>query len=110
MIDSIINCASPDDADALILGVPYERGASFGVGASQGPRAIVACLDRQIELFERHTRTEPANRYRIAHRMLDEVGVLPPEEMVARVADALLREWSSSTNISFMAACATTSR
>jgi agmatinase len=90
MIDSIINCASPADADAVLLGVPYERGASFGGGASGGPRAIVACLDRQIELLERHTRTEPACHYRIAHRMLDDVGPLAPEEMVARVADALL--------------------
>ena len=90
MVDSIINCAAPDAADALVLGVPYERGASFGAGASGGPRAIVACLDRQIELFERHTRTEPAGHYRIAHRMLDDVGPLAPEEMVARLADALL--------------------
>lgn len=89
MVDSIINGASPADADAVLIGVPYERGASFGAGASGGPRAIVACLDRQVELFERHTRTEPAYDYRIAHRMLDDVGALPPEEMVARVADAL---------------------
>jgi agmatinase len=90
MIDSIINCATPEAADAVLIGVPYERGASFGAGASQGPRAVVACLERQIELFERHTRTEPAYRYRIAHRMLHDVGALPPEDMVARVADALL--------------------
>jgi agmatinase len=90
MVDSIINCAALAEADALLLGVPYEEGASFGAGAGRGPRAIVACLDRQIELFERHTRTEPAYRYRIAHRMLDEVGALAPEDMVARVAGTLL--------------------
>jgi agmatinase len=89
MVDSIFNCATPEAADAVVVGVPYEHGASFGKGASRGPRAIVACLDRQIELFERHTRTEPAYRYRIAQRMLDDVGALPPEAMVARVADAL---------------------
>jgi agmatinase len=89
MIDSIINCATPEAADAVLIGVPYERGASFGAGASQGPRAIMACLERQIELFERHTRTEPACRYRIAQRMLHDVGALRPEDMVARVADAL---------------------
>ena len=43
----------------MLVGVPYERGASFGAGASQGPRAILACLDRQIELFERHTTGRP---------------------------------------------------
>ncbi len=90
MIDSIINCASPEQADAVLVGVPYERGASFSAGASQGPRAILTCLDRQIELFERHTRTEPDRRYRIAQRMLNDIGVLPPEDMVVQVKGALL--------------------
>jgi agmatinase len=90
MVDSIINCTAPELADAVLIGVPYERGASFGGGASHGPRAILACLDRQIELFERHTRTEPARRYRIAQRTLSDIGVLPPEDMVEQVADALL--------------------
>jgi len=89
MVDSIINCASPEQADALLISVPYEHGASFGAGASLGPAAIVACLERQIELFERHTRTEPAYDYRIAHRELAEVGALAPAAMVARVAEAV---------------------
>ena len=89
MVDSIINCADPAIADAVLIGVPYQRGASFGAGAARGPQAIVACLDRQIELFERHTRTEPAYRYRIAQQTLDEIDRLAPEDMVARVADAV---------------------
>ena len=80
-----------EDADAVLIGVPYEHGASFGTGAAAGPAAIVACLDQQIELLERHTGTEPAQRYAIAHRMLEAVGHLPPELMVRRVADAVLR-------------------
>jgi agmatinase len=92
MVASIINCATPEAADAVLLGVPYERGASFGTGAGRGPRAIVACLDRQIELFERHTRTVPADRYRTALQMLDEVGALPLEAMVAQVAAAVGRQ------------------
>jgi agmatinase len=91
MAESIINCASVEDADAVLIGVPYENGASFGTGAAGGPAAIVACLDQQIELLERHTRTEPAHRYAIAHRMVDDVGHLPPELMVRRVADAVLQ-------------------
>ena len=86
MVDSIINCTDPAIADAVLIGVPYQRGASFGAGAARGPQAIVACLDRQIELFERHTRTEPAYRYRIAQQTLDEVDRLAPQDMVARVA------------------------
>jgi len=91
MPDSIINCSSAEDADVLLLGAPYERGASFGRGAARGPAAIVGCLDRQIELFERHSRTEPSSRYRIAYRMLHDIGALPPEAMIERVAGAVLR-------------------
>jgi N1-aminopropylagmatine ureohydrolase len=89
MVASIINWSEPDSADAVLISVPYEHGASFGAGASRGPAAIVACLDRQIELFERHTRTEPAEDYRIAHRALAEVGALSPEAMVEQVAGAV---------------------
>ena len=89
MVDSIINCGAPEEADAIIVSAPYEHGASFGGGASLGPAAIVACLERQIELFERHTRTEPAYDYRIAHRVLDGLAELAPADMVERVAAAL---------------------
>jgi len=88
MVASIINWSEPDSADAVLISVPYEHGASFGAGASRGPAAIVACLDRQIELFERHTRTEPAADHRIAHRLLAEIEALSPEAMVERVAEA----------------------
>jgi agmatinase len=89
MVDSIVNWATPESADAVLVGAPYQHGASFGAGAGAGPAAIVACLDRQIELFERHTRTDPAYRYRIAQRLLAELDRLPPEDMVAAVADAV---------------------
>jgi agmatinase len=91
MVDSIINCADPALADAVLIGAPYQQGASFGAGAARGPGAIVACLDRQIELFERYTRTEPAYRYRIAQEMLDGIDGLAPEAMVATVAEAVAR-------------------
>ena len=89
MVESIINCEALEDAEAVVIGVPYEHGASFGQGAAQGPAAIVACLDRQVELFERHTRTEPAHRYRIAHRMLHDVGALALDAMIEQVREAV---------------------
>jgi agmatinase len=91
MVDSIINWSEPESADAVLISAPYEHGASYGAGAGRGPAAIVACLDRQIELFERHTRTEPALDYRIAHRLLAGVGELAPAAMVERVAAAVAR-------------------
>ncbi len=91
MVASIINWDDVDTADAVLISAPYGHGASFGGGASRGPAAIVACLDRQIELFERHTRTEPAVDHRIAHRVLADLDDLSPEVMVERVAQALAR-------------------
>ena len=91
MVDSIINCERADEADAVIVGAPYERSASFGKGAAAGPAAIVSCLDTQIELFERRTRTTPAHAYKIAHRMLADLGALPLPEMVQRVAAEVSR-------------------
>jgi agmatinase len=91
MVDRIINCADPARADAVVIGAPYQRGASFGAGAAGGPQAILACLDRQVELFERHTRTEPARRYRIAQQMLDGIDALAPVDMVASVAETVAR-------------------
>jgi N1-aminopropylagmatine ureohydrolase len=91
MVASIINWSEPDSADAVLISVPYGHGASFGAGASRGPAAIIACLDRQIELLERHTGTEPALDYKIAHQLLAEVEALPPEVMVEQVAAAVAR-------------------
>ncbi len=89
MVASILNWSEPESADAVLISAPYGHGASFGAGAGGGPAAIVACLERQIELFERYTRTEPAADYKICHRLLAEVGALAPEAMVERVAGAV---------------------
>lgn len=91
MVDSIIGYTGPDP-DALVIGVPFGHGASFGQGAEAGPRAVFDCLDRQIELLERFTRTEPACMFKIGHELLDGVGGLSPERMVARVAERLAGE------------------
>lgn len=89
MSDSILREVAPEAADALVVGAPYGHGASFGQGAAAGPAAIIDCLHTQIEFFERHTRTQPARDFRIGHLMLDELAALPPERMVARLADRL---------------------
>jgi agmatinase len=89
MVASIINHDTPETADAVVISAPYDHGASFGGGAARGPAAIVACLDRQIELFERHTLTEPPRDYRIAHRRLDDLEDLAPAAMVGTVAQAI---------------------
>jgi agmatinase len=89
MVAGVINHEPPETADAVVISAPYDHGASFGGGAARGPAAILACLERQIELFERHTRTEPACGYRIAHRRLDDLEDLAPAAMVGTVAQAI---------------------
>ncbi len=78
-------------ADAMVIGIPYSYGASFGLGAERGPAAILACMEQQIELFERFTATEPALLYRIRQEILSSISSLSPEEMIAKVANRLSR-------------------
>jgi agmatinase len=89
MPESILSRLPPERADAMVVGVPYGEGASFGQGTARGPAAIIDCLHSQIEFFERHTRTEPARDFSIGHLMLEEVEGLRPEAMVATVAKRL---------------------
>jgi agmatinase len=86
VIHSIIGYPDVASADAVVLGVPYDRDASFGAGAARGPEAILDCLDRQIELFERHSQTDTASRYQIASEVLDDVETMQADAMVSRVA------------------------
>lgn len=88
---SIARAQSSDGADAVVLGVPFDRDASFGTGARGGPEAIFGCLHRQVELYERFSGSEPAVDHAIAFEMLPVTGELTVEEMVARVAERLTR-------------------
>lgn len=83
---SIINCDNPKDADVALIGANYDVTSSFGKGADKGPAAIVGCLDRQIEFYERFTKTAPADQLKIAYHDLGDLNTLSPEDMVERVA------------------------
>jgi agmatinase len=86
MVDSIINCRDNKKADAIILGVGYDKTSSFRKGASEGPSEIVKCLDTKVELFERFTGTEPALTHKISYHELKNIGKLAPEKAVKRIA------------------------
>lgn len=88
-IQSITGHPSLSGADAVVIGAPYDLDASFGKGARHGPAAILACLERQIELFDRFNQSEPARMFKIAQDLLDDVTDLPVERMVARVGARL---------------------
>lgn len=89
VVISINRAGSSRDADAVVLGVPFDADASFGGGARRGPQAIFDCLHRQTEIYERFTGTEPALDFEIGFEMLDIAGITTVERMVALVADRL---------------------
>ncbi len=85
MAASIINCAKPEEADVVLMGANYDVTSSFGKGADKGPWAIVDCLHTQIEFFERHTQTSPAEKIKIAYYDLGDLNHLAPQEMAEHV-------------------------
>lgn len=85
-IDSVINCTRPEDADVVLLGAPYDRTSSFAKGSDRGPRAIRACIDRQLEIYDRVSDSAPAYDRRIAWVDVEEIAELAPEQMVERLA------------------------
>ena len=91
MADSILNCANPAEADVVLIGAAYDGTSSFGKGADAGPAAIRACLDRQIEFFDRTSASSPAERLRIAWADAGDLRRLAPETMVQRVAEEYRR-------------------
>jgi len=84
--DSIINCPRAEEAQVVLLGASYDRTSSFAKGADRGPAAIRACLDTQIEFYDRASAGSPARELRIA--WIDVAGLeeLDPEAMVERLA------------------------
>lgn len=91
MIDSILG-SKYEEADAVVIGVPYEHTASFGTGSDEGPQKIKEVLDEQIELFDRFSKTEPAYDFKFAYKEFDDVKRYAPEHMVDVVSAELEKE------------------
>lgn len=91
MIDSIVG-SKYNDADAVVIGVPYEHTASFGTGADKGPDRIKEILDEQLELFDRYTRTVPTDKYSFGYKEIEQIKNYAPDHMVKTVYDILLEE------------------
>lgn len=87
IIDSDYNTS-----DAVVIGVPYEHTASFGVGTKLAPKAIFDILDTQIELFDRYSETEPAYDFKFGSKILTEVSDMEPEIMVSYIKKFLSNE------------------
>ena len=88
MPDSIINCEDCSSADVVLIGAGYDLTSSFGKGSNHGPSAVRACLDTQIEFFDRLSGTNPVEHKQIAWLDLGDLGALSPEEMVCALEKA----------------------
>ena len=74
-------------AAAVVLPVPYDATASFKSGAREGPEAIISA-SRELEEYDAELRCSPCSMgISTAHAVEPHMG--SPEEMVARVAQAV---------------------
>jgi agmatinase len=87
---TVINSAA-DQAEVVLLAANYDRTSSCGKGADRGPAAIRACLDRQVELYDRVSGTSPGLERRIAWVDPGDLNGLDPEPMVDRLEREYLR-------------------
>jgi agmatinase len=83
MARSILRPVSPDEADVVLIEANYDRTSSFGKGADHGPRAVLDCLETQLEVYDRTSGTRPAERLGIARVDPGDLNGLDPEAMVA---------------------------
>lgn len=96
MVASMVNCHDWKEANIILLGAPYDGTSSFGKGADHGPKAVIYCLNSQIEFLEPLTQTTPAYDARIAYCDLERNNPVPdiknrvvyagkPEQMVKKI-------------------------
>ena len=85
MIDSIINVKEINDADVVIIGVPYERTVSSMKGTKNGPKAIIKMLDSKLELFDRTYKIQLTDKIRIGQKNLGNINLLSPEKALSKI-------------------------
>ncbi len=84
---SIINTKKINEADIVILSVPYEKTASSKKGTINGPKAIVKCLNEKLEFFDRQFKVETIDYLKIAHKNLNNINKLTPEKAIQKIKE-----------------------
>lgn len=86
MLDElIVPCNGSESADIVLLGVPYDRTASFRRGCANGPAVILSALLHQIEPYDRWTDSIPAETRKIAYLIMPLLNRYLPETMILQV-------------------------
>lgn len=92
MVESVINCREPKEAQVVFLGIGYDQTASFGKGAVHGPEGIRQCLARQIEFRSVISGLDPHRYFKIAFPEPLILNVHEPARMV-EIVRAIYEEY-----------------
>ncbi len=93
MPQSIINTKDSREADIFLVSAPYDLTASFHKGTAEGPKKVIACLDTQIEFFDRRYKVESPEKIKIAHTEIKGMQTMSP----AKAHDAVVKACSESS-------------
>lgn len=85
MIKTIVNEKNVNNADVVLVSAGYEKTASSHKGTVGGPKAVIDCLDTQIEFFDRKLKTEVNDFIKIAHQNLGNLGKLSPTRTLQKI-------------------------
>lgn len=86
-MNSILRCENLDESDAVIVSVGYDITASFKKGTVNGPKTVIDCFHKELEFFDRYSKTEPGFDFKFAHYNLGNLNNLESEEMVKKVQE-----------------------
>jgi len=87
MIKSIINTKNINEADVVLVSAPYEKTASSHKGTVNGPKKVVACLNSQIEFFDRKFKVEVNEFVKTAYLNLNGLEKLSPENAYKKIKE-----------------------
>lgn len=88
MPNSIINTKNINEAEAVLMSAGYEKTASSHKGTLKGPKAIIECLNSQIEFFDREFKTEVNSVVKIAHQSLGNLQKLSPLHTLKKIKES----------------------
>ncbi len=82
---SIINEKNINKADVVLVSAAYEKTASSHKGTINGPSATVACLNTQIEFFDRKFKVNVNDFVKTAHQDIAGLAKLAPEDAAEKI-------------------------
>lgn len=84
-IKSIINEPKWENADVIMLSSSYDKTASSHKGTVNGPKAVIECLESQIEFYDREYKLEIIDYVKTAHVDLGNLNKFKPELVYKKI-------------------------